>query len=512
MKISKRISKISLLFITLFILIGVFLFTKWLSPQGSFSCQKSYGANYFLSLLKPSCLDEPSPKERYSYNSKGELIVLADPLYLSVFSPRPFQEIELEIIYRPEIDENTAIFEAGFLADAKLWRYQLRPVYNHYLEKILSDWSFTAASDLSLWQKDRKYNSLGEFTTDLKDDEKEICPNMACLALYNINENIIPAKKNKISLDIALDEKGDGGAKADNVSKLVYPLRGAHQLYFYLNQEKLDISGSFIDLNDNRDLDDLELIVYRGSEVVANLKIDDRRKETELGAEISEAIFFNLQEDDLSPGLYKLEIRVNDDLVIKELEINSSYLNIANKIWPYTNSPSRVYTDASYIQVKALSPAALQTLRFNESDLELSQIYKQYELESSASGINRIDLTNGGLIIENNGVFSFTEAGLNNPKYKNLDRFSFKDSQLKYILATYDKAERLESGWYRSTLSFRGSDLYRENNHYNLILSIPGLTLDSHSDNSVTIKQIKVKYSGPSLLQKIRSMIFKLNI
>jgi len=497
MKLKVKTSKLNIFFITLFFLLVFFLFIECLAPRGTWTCQKNYSNKKLVNLFRPDCLTEPSPNDRYEYGLNGELRILADPLYLSIFSPRAFQKIDLEIIYRPHLTDKQAIFEAGFLADSKLWRYQLKPVYNYLLEESFDTWSTIGSSDLSLRQKEQKFTSLAEFIMALKQNDQKLCELDDCLALYNINDDIIPAKQL-------------GNILESNQINLAYALRGSHQFYIYLAHGFLDLKGSFMDLNENKDLDDFELIVLKDKQVVASLKIEDLRAEKELSSEESEEITFSLRQENLATGLYKLELRNNDDIVIMDLGVNSSYLSVINKMWPFTDEQVKVYTDSNYLQVKALSPLDLQTIRFDGIDVELSEIYKQYEIEAGLGSIKEIKLERGGPILANDGIFSFSDLGLLNPSYLRLDRFSLKDDRIDYILASYEDAEPLGDGWYRSNLSFKTSDLYRENNQYNLILSVPGLRLFDNEEVFIELKKIKIKYAGPSLLEKIKSMIFSL--
>lgn len=498
MRFKDKISKINLSFLIVFFLLVFFLFSQWLAPNGTWTCQQNYN-NSIFNILRPACVSKPSPAERYEYGPNGELLILADPLYLSIFSPRPFQKIDLEIVYRPDLSENQPIFEAGFLADAKLWRYQLKPVYNYFLEELLTDWSVTSSSGLSLYQQEKNFDSLDKFLLALKNEEV-ICSTYDCLALYNIADNLITPKS------IKAPSIGN-----DSQINLDSSLRGAHQFYIYLNNETLDLTGSFFDINENKDRDDLEILVYKDSHQVASLKIPDLRPEKELSSDHSGNIIFNLNRADLGRGLYKLEIRTNDDLVIKNLQMNSSYLSAINNIWIFGDSPTNIYTDANYLQAKAFNPLALQTLEFASKKLELKEIYQQYEIQTTSNGLNQIHLEKGGLILANHGVFAFSPSELVNPDYLRLDRFSFKKEKINYILANYESAKSLGDGWYRSSLSFRGPELYREDNHYNLIFSIPGLSLEGNGGGLIEVKEIKIKYSGPSLLAKLKSMIFKAN-
>ena len=108
--------KIRRIWITFIGVIFVFFIFKLVSPFGTWTCSRNFnetGRNF----LNRSCLGEPSPGERVAKGSAGPLLILADPVYLSVFTPRAFSRAEVTITYRPYLSSSTPIFEAGFLAD-----------------------------------------------------------------------------------------------------------------------------------------------------------------------------------------------------------------------------------------------------------------------------------------------------------------------------------------------------------------------------------------------------------
>lgn len=499
MSFSYFLSKIRYFFITVFVLVLIFLLWQWLSPLGHWSCRTTFSNDnleYLFRTGSSACLGQPSPSERYAYNLEGKLIMLADPLYFSVFSPRPFSKIELEIVFKPHLSNASSIFEAGFLADPTLWRYQLKPVYNLWLEKLSSNWQTTQSGNLTLFQKENQFNSVEDFLESWQSDNKNLCKDFNCLATYNLTEGILPTA---FKLD---DQLSDGG-----YTDFPYAFRGSHQFYFYLAEDGLELSGSLIDLNENRDKDDLEILVFRESSQVTALKIIDNRLEVELSSEPSSEQFFKIAREEFPTGLYKLDIRASDDLVIDNFRVNSSYLSAINKIWPISQEPVSLITDSPYLQVKSLSPLSLQKINFSNSSLTLDQIYHQYEIVSDQTGWQEIKLAQGGLILENSGVFASNPNSLLNPTYARLDRFVSRNEQIEFVLADYNQVEVLEDGWQRAKIDFSSPGFYRENNKYNLILSVPGLRLDNATGGLVEIKEINIKFSGSSLRDKIKDYL-----
>jgi hypothetical protein len=493
------LSKIRYFFITIFVLVPMFLLWQWLSPLGHWSCNTDFSNNNLKHLFKTdssACLGQPSPLERHAYSPDGKLIMLADPLYFSVFSPRPFSKVELEIVFKPHLGSANAVFEAGFLADAKLWRYQLKPVYNLYLEKLAADWQVARSNNLTLFQKQKRFNSVEDFLENWQSNDRGVCKDFNCLATYNLTADVLPTALRLDNLYFNQDYR-----------EFPYAFRGPHQFYVYLDETGLELSGSFIDLNENKDKDDLDILVFSGNKQMATLKIIDNRLEMELSAKPSSQQSFIINREDLPVGLYKIDIRASDDLIINSFRVNSSYLSAINKIWPISEGPVSLVTDTAYLQVKSLSPFSLQEINFSNSSLNLDQIYYQYEIVSDQAGWQEINLAQGGLILENSGVFASDPNSLLNPSYPRLDRFAFSNEQIDFVLADYSQVEALDDGWQRAVLDFESAALYRENNNYNLIMSVPGLRLDNGASGLVEIKEINIKFSGSSLWDKVRSYL-----
>ncbi|MDD3285272.1 MAG: hypothetical protein PHG95_01380 [Patescibacteria group bacterium] len=483
--------KIRIFWLILLFFIIIFLAYQFISPGGDWNCEYS-----FSSLRGSSCLGEAAPSERAIKTQGGPLLILGEPVYFSVFSPRRFSHVTVQITYRPHLSSSTPIFEAGFLADKKLWRYRLQPVYNLWLEQGLSSWTKLSSGDLRLFQRENKFSSVSEFISAWQNQGSSFCSRPRCLAVYNVSLEDAPP---------ALDLRSLSQSSEDTI--FPYPLRGEHQFYIFLDKQGLSLSGNLIDLNENKDIDDAEILIFSGKNQVASLSLPDERPQKEESGDQVLAQPIKIVNSDLPAGLYRLEFRAGDDLILSDLSVNSSYLSVINKIWPFTENEVSLVTDAPYLQVKALSPAALQTLDFGGRRLELTEIYKQYELKGARWGGENIRLNTGSLILANNGMFAASSSALINPDYPRLDRFSSLDGQLDFVLANYRPATINEDAWLSSTLEFEAFDLYRERGRYSLILSIPGLLAEGGGGGSVEIKSINVEFSGASLIDKIKDWL-----
>lgn len=498
--------KIRLFWLLLLILILSFLGWQVLSPTGAWTCSQDFSDDkwYFnnLWLNDNACLSVAAPAERAVLGQDGSLLILAEPVYFSIFSPRAFSRAEVEITYRPYFSSSTPIFEAGFLADSKLWRYQLQPVYNLWLERGLTDWSQLSDGNLHLFQRQARFAAVADFLQAWRQDSGQLCTEAVCLATYNLSSLELPPLLSQSIMNLELAG-----------SSFPYDLRGPHQFYFYLPAKGLKLSGVLSDRNENKDNDRADFFIFSGKNLVASSSIADNRLQSEMSGELSDGQNFDIIQPDLPAGLYRLDFRGGDDLILSGLRINSSYLSVINKIWIWGGEEIKLVTDAPYLQIKALNPEALQAVTLEQKKVIIDEIYRQYEVKTNNSKIINLSLSRGGLILENNGVFAISSSTLLNPDYPRLDRFAPALNQLDFVLADYKFAQKQTDDWFKSDLQFNIGGFYRENNHYSFILSVPGLKLDSRVRQSgeadsvsglLEIKKIKVRFYGKSLWEKIK--------
>ncbi len=480
-----KLKKSRLILIILgFLFLGIFLYFK-ISPFGYWSCQANLKqANHLF--LGRGCFSRPTPAERYL--KEDVLKMIADPLYFSLYSPRNFDTLKINLIFKPNLSLNTPVIEAGLLVDKDWWRYQLKPVYNYWLEEE-SGW-------LEINKEDEDIEAL------LKDNCGDLAINL-CLAQYNLSSEqrqLLP-DLSFINFDREFKEL-----------KVDFPLRGYHSFYIYLKNSDLDLSLTAKDLNYNQTDSPINIDIYTNDRLIFNKTWEDDRIEAVGSRQISDLFSLQLNLSSLPTGLYRIDLNVNDDIVFKEIKVNSSILAWRHRLWFYSSQTENInlFTDAKALQVKVLEPAAYQTLNFGQKQLALLELYSQTEIiqtDDSLTAIYPISLERGGILLESPGVFAFKEDLLFNPDYDRLDRFY--NQQAKFILVNYQPVKKRLDGYYLAELEFDLRGVYREKNNYNFILSIPGLRVEDESEYSVEIKAIKAEFFGKSLIEKINEKIFK---
>lgn len=481
----------------LLILILVFLYLK-VVPFGHISYVRSYPETF---KSGKGFIYGFTPAERVDLKSGALPRLIGDPVYFSVFTPRTFDTARLTIKYKSHLGAAEPIIEAGVLTDKVVWSYDLKPIQNKILDSLKRTWPRLENGSQMLLQKDKQYANWAELEADLKKGTLKNCPEgiNQCLATYNYNVNSQYREKNPSnSVPLVIDT----------------PLRGAHQLYVYSSNQTLHLEFDFINLRQDKAADPVTVNFYSAgnNQLIDSKYLADDQKNLNGPAAASgagaasETKKIILDEKNLPRGVYKVEIKVRDDTVIKSIASSVDKLVFINKVWPVSaGMPLSLFTDASYLQAKVYSPASRQTINFAGEDFKLEEPYKQFDLKAkNPQAIQEIKLVKDDIILENNGVFAFNKNNLFNPAPYKIDRFFNLSDDLKYVLADYaPPLDYVEEGFKTQTVEFDTKHAYRENHKYSFMISVPGLDSGASSSGYLEIKEIRLDFSGRTLIQKI---------
>ncbi|MFA6416606.1 MAG: hypothetical protein WCW61_00240 [Patescibacteria group bacterium] len=471
--------------VIIFLIVLAILFFK-VVPGGQISYTKNY--SQWLHSGK-GFIYNFSPAERVDIKSGRLSRLIGDPVYFSVFTPRTFSKVKLTVKYKSHLSSSTPLIEAGVLADGLVWRYDLQPLDNKILDDLKLPGRRLEEQGLTLWQEGNDYNNLEDFFADLKTNNLEACPGStaSCLAVYNYNP------------DFNFQFKG----LKDSLPTLVdIPLRGAHTLFFYVNNEPLRLELKFVDLNQDKAADPLAIILSKDGKVIQQADLADENLNPASGQEEYKSLI--LEERTLSPGLYKVEIKISDDTVIKSLQSSLDRFVFVGRVWPVSVARSlNIYTDSNYLQAKAFAPASVQDINFGGQTFSLDEPYKQFNFQVDGNSlIKEIRLSKDDVILESGGVFSFNKNMVFNPSLLKVNQFFKLGAGVKYILSDYQEPS-VHDGETSASAEFNLVGVYREKGKYNFMISIPGLKNDDQVDDYLEISEIKMEFSGRTIWQKL---------
>ncbi len=430
-----------------------------------------------------------TPAERVDLKNGEMPKMIGDPIYFSLFTPRTFDKAKLTIIYRDNLGLDTPIIEAGVLADNIVWRYDLKPIDNKALDYLMLRWHKSEVNGYLFLQKNLNYSNLADWERDLAKGQVKNCVNGLenCLAVYNFSPSYDYQIANyQSAVPLILDK----------------PLRGPHQFYVYLKNEPLHLDFTLVDLNQDLKPAPIEIIISSGGKIIASKKLADPNALPGSGQLEEKQI--SLSEDKLPAGVYKVEVKITSDMVIKKIVSSVDRLSFINKIWPVSNNGGlTIYTDSNYLQVKAFTPASLQTINFAGQNFKINEAYNQFDFKTESNiKAKEIKLSKDDVILENNGVFAWSPSSLFNPTLPKVDRFFSVNNPFEYIIADYKKPSEFE-GVKTASAEFNLKGAYRENGKYSFIISVPGLKIEDSVNDNLEIYQIKIELEGRTLWQKI---------
>jgi hypothetical protein len=469
----------------LLILILAFLYLK-IVPGGHIT----YTRDYFSQLGSgKGFIYGFTPAERVDLKSGEVPRLIGDPIYFSVFTPRTFDKAKVTVTYRDNLGINTPVIELGVLADNIVWRYDLKPLDNKALDYLMLKWDKSESNGKLFLQKVKNYSSLNDFENDLARGQIKGCINKQtdCLAVYNYSpEYNYQIPNYSPALPLTIDT----------------PLRGAHQFYVYIKDEPLRLSFSLVDLNQDLKPAPISIILSSGDKIIDTKTVNDANPNPGSGQTEEKNVV--LEQKKLPAGVYKVEVKISNDMVIKKIASSVNHLSFINKVWPVSSAGSlKLYTDANYLQVKALSPASLQVINFGGQDFNLNAAYRQFDFQvSSILSSKEINLKKDDVVLENNGVFAFSPASLFNPSLPKVDRFFSVRNSFSYIVADYQAPQDSE-GFKTATAELDLKSAYRENGKYSFMISVPGLKTDDGINDNLEIYQIKIELDGRTIWQKI---------
>jgi hypothetical protein len=468
------------------ILAGV---TGWLlymavAPSGKISYVADFTSrSYFIGKLTPE--ERLTPVEGDMPLSR---IIIGDPVYFSLRTARRFDKAKLTLKYR-QSEDAPPIIEAGVLADKIIWRYDLQPIENKIIGRLAFVWDVKKENGLILLQRNNsasttKYDSVSEFLNNP--------PARDQIVLYNYD----------LESEFILDNYAPLKAKEKpDLSSIDCALRGAYQFYTYIKDEDLDFTFDFIDINKNKDSDPIDLNLYYGNQIIDTRHLDDDGIANNSGKE-SGTRRLSLKAANLPEGVYKVELRANDDVITEEITTKQSKLSFAAKIRLAGDGAKNIslFTDSNEISAQTVNPGSLQKIKIGDNEMDINQTYKQFNV-ATGQGVKEIKLEKDDVILAGNGVFGFSQEALVNPAFKKVDG-KLDINSVNYILAKYEIPAE-ENGWKIAQAEFDLSGAYREQGQYNFLISIPGLRADDEIDDEIKIDEIKIELEGKSLWEKI---------
>ncbi|MFH0956161.1 MAG: hypothetical protein V1801_03060 [Candidatus Falkowbacteria bacterium] len=455
-----------ILWLILAIIIAWFGYMK-IVPSGRISYAYDFNrSSYFIGKL--------SPAERVKIN-KTDAKIIGDPVYFSLKTPRRFERAKVAVKFKNTTD--FSVMEIGLLNNKAAWSYDLKPLQNKIIDQLSLAWSVVIGENgTRLIECEKKFDTIEQFLDNLPERDE--------IALYNYSV------KNNFFLD--------SYEPSQKNNSMDYKFRGSYQFYTYIKQEELDYVFNFVDLNINEADDPIEIKVYsEGGEIYSTYMDDEKADSNERQAVIKIV--------DLPEGVYRFSVIANDNIITKNITSKQSQFVLINKIWLAEGNKENLtlFTNSRLVNAQTVNPASLGKIKIGDAFLDLEETYKQLSVKT-LSRPAKVELNKSDIIISGDGVFSFTENGLFDPRFKNVDgNLDINGEKINYVLTNY-QAPANSDDWRTVVAEFDLTRAYQESGKYQFLISVPSLRVEELIEGEIIIKEIKVDLSGTTLGQKFK--------
>jgi len=468
------------------ILLGYLIYLDFV-PSGiiSFSYDFSKDSPVITNLFPANRLTDPEPDLAGNFYQA----IIKEPVYFETRLSQKFDQARVDLTFQ---NPNQLFFQLGLavLGEGD-WNYFFRPVDNKFINNL--NWSRLEENNLILWQKNKKYDSLDGFLLNLDQEAK--------VGIYDYNLT------RKFRL---IDYQPLNDYQIFNKQ-----LRGYHQFYTYLKNEDLDFTFKIQDINRAKGPDPWEINVYNEqNQKIYTKQIADDGYVTNLDP-ASDPLFTEIKIPKLPEGVYKIELKSEDEIFFREIKTKQKYLTFIDRVYLVDNpeysdgftdlkyQPTELSSTAKYLGFETTHPEGLQTVLINNQELTIGKTHQKYFFTAKTLPA-ALKIPKNDLKVFGRGLFSFSEEQYFNPEIYKLPDFQ-ETPEINYLLTAYHEPVRAGE-WWQSSIVFDLTNAEVNNRKIRWALSAPEL---NDLAATIKIKEIKITYyKEPTNLKNIAKEIY----
>lgn len=429
------------------------------------------------------------PKERIKKITKdGQTMIhqLHDLIYFTTKMPFYFDRATVRVTFKnPDPNQTLTL---GF-QDQKIWHYDTQlfdvPFLNHL------SWDMTGENPI-LYQRGKRFNTVDAF---FKDPPKNVL-----IGTYAYDTNIGDAPT----------ELPD--YQSTNVETTIdVPLRGKHTLYVYLENEPFSMSIQKQDLNWYDDPDTMTVNVYKNSDLVHQLIVNDDGIEDASKKILppQEVIIKNPGPDLPENGVYKIVIEATGDTIIKKITTNLNKIVFANALFPAANTKvywplvtdtetTTLYTNALLLSATTYHGEGLQNILVDNQILSVTGV-KNFYFITPKEFITKIVVPKSDVLINGfQGFFSFKPEQFFDPTPYHIVPISTKKDidMVDYIVTDYTPSGS-NGEWQIAEKTFDISSAFIKEKKLSWVIMSPKL---KENGKEIIIKDVDIILSKKPLL------------
>ncbi|MFH1620674.1 MAG: hypothetical protein ABIB04_01170 [Patescibacteria group bacterium] len=388
--------------------------------------------------------------------------VIGDPTYFTARVPGPYENVMVELEYRPV---HQTLAEFGVVHDAEGKDLELRPLYSEELEP-------------ESWKKASSGNISGYVKIGVK-NERLADPNPSGLAIWDSSSSM------------PLLEDFTDSEKITAVS-----LRGSHDFYLVPANGKIDVTFAIQAANRELGTDLAAVRIFRGDrEIKQEIWSESGSRETRMGKTSEHRILVQSAE----AGVYRISFMAEDDIFIRSIKTTSQRWVIGPRIYfgdivgyATTTFPGKAITNSRHIVAETFHNEGLQKMSFNDQVKKISNTHTPTRLDRTDLVEEPVVLyaPQGDVKIIGDGFFALRDDAFFEPKPRRLTDTTETDKEhIQAVITPYEKPEKLEQGWYRSHFNFT---INPSLDRIRFVVSTPGIASRA---GALDIRSVKLTYT-----------------
>ena len=454
---SKDLKKIFIRFLQVIIVLSpialfFYLLNIFIVPGGVFTTERVVNERspYIDAVLPDARVEAPYQNDQGEWEQK----IIGDPAFFFVHPQRSFQSVEAEISFK---NSTVPIVEFGVLADATTNAYTLESLQNLIIDN--SPWSRIEKDGTILLQRENKFSSLNEFLSALPARQEIATYHYGLVEPYRLK-----------------DYKPSTVEQAINIS-----LRGTHEFYTYIKSEQLNFVFSYMDMNRQVGADAVDLLVINeGGQPVAEVRDQDDGDTTNEGNP-SSLKELTLSADNLPEGIYKIQMKVNEDIFFRSIKTIQQKVTFLNQVWladevGYQDNGGKiqVWTEGKNLKLATRHATGAQTIMVGKGTVAITEPFVEYSYSPPEVGLVKVSAERReDLLIKTNGHFAFSEAQYFNPDPVRLTADTDLDRLgVNYIITNYKSPQKVGDRWV-AKVNLSMNNVYFEDKSWKFVFSLP---------------------------------------
>lgn len=467
----------------------LWMFNRYLALDGELTIEYDFnGESSYVSEFTP--LGRAWDREENLRTGETYQRIVGEPVYMSVDVPWSFDEVEMTVEYQ---NRNQPFIQFGLVKTTDPWVVDLKPAEISAIDTALAEWDAVEEDGVTLLQKERSFETFGEFVTGFPED--------ASIGYYNY-----------FPPHIYIDDTYEKQAEGTEINRL---LRGPHSFATYVKDEPLKCEFTVTDINREEGEDPVSIGVVRDSTILhEELLNDDGVADASRDATGSRTMTIDIPE--LPEGMYTLVFHANNDIVIESIRCGQhkfvaiSHLYLVNSeeysdAFPEIDTSETILTFHGHkLSARTAHTEGIQTLFIDDQPLDVYAVDAPFWWEEgNASEYHELRVVKNDIQLDAPGFFAFEPEQAFNPLYglRYVDETASANDFDYILVKEYTPPTKTTSYTYQSaTFSLDGVEGDRKS--LDFTIAAPGI---ARNQNELTIHNVSFTFTRDSLWERVKN-------